>query len=241
MSRIFNRKRREAAASGKVLDYLKYAVGEIVLVVIGILIALSINNWNADKNEQARVKRAGRVVMNTLRQDTTTISFIIQQFEPRKELYEKIMNDQMPLDSVENCGLCPYLLTSIVPMKLNTNGYNLTKDMETDMSSDIDSLVYNTNNFYETVTPMLDVINKLLQDEVQGTFDDWKANQPWFKNWRNDVRDAAMNEYLAEDPVFKNRIAYHHLLLYNNFLPALEQVKEEATQLADQWEEQLKE
>ena len=26
--------------------YLKYAIGEIVLVVIGILIALSINNWN---------------------------------------------------------------------------------------------------------------------------------------------------------------------------------------------------
>ena len=29
--------------------YLKYAVGEIVLVVIGILIALSINNWNAEQ------------------------------------------------------------------------------------------------------------------------------------------------------------------------------------------------
>ncbi len=32
--------------------YLKYAIGEIVLVVIGILIALSINNWNEDKKER---------------------------------------------------------------------------------------------------------------------------------------------------------------------------------------------
>lgn len=32
--------------------YLKYAIGEIVLVVIGILIALSINNWNEDRNKR---------------------------------------------------------------------------------------------------------------------------------------------------------------------------------------------
>ena len=31
--------------------YLKYAFGEIVLVVIGILIALSINNWNEERKE----------------------------------------------------------------------------------------------------------------------------------------------------------------------------------------------
>ena len=32
--------------------YFKYAIGEIVLVVIGILIALSINNWNENKKER---------------------------------------------------------------------------------------------------------------------------------------------------------------------------------------------
>jgi hypothetical protein len=34
---------------GETVKYLKYAVGEIILVVIGILIALSINNWNEDR------------------------------------------------------------------------------------------------------------------------------------------------------------------------------------------------
>ncbi len=35
--------------SGKVMAYLRYAVGEIILVVIGILIALQINNWNENQ------------------------------------------------------------------------------------------------------------------------------------------------------------------------------------------------
>ncbi|MDA9089574.1 DUF6090 family protein [Maribacter arcticus] len=36
---------------GKTTKYFKYAIGEIVLVVIGILIALSINNWNDARKE----------------------------------------------------------------------------------------------------------------------------------------------------------------------------------------------
>lgn len=36
--------------------YLKYAIGEIVLVVIGILIALSINNWNENRNQNIQLK-----------------------------------------------------------------------------------------------------------------------------------------------------------------------------------------
>lgn len=37
---------------GKVINYLKYAAGEIVLVVIGILIALQVNNWNTARAER---------------------------------------------------------------------------------------------------------------------------------------------------------------------------------------------
>jgi len=38
--------------TGKTAKYFKYAIGEIILVVIGILIALQINNWNEDKKEK---------------------------------------------------------------------------------------------------------------------------------------------------------------------------------------------
>ena len=37
--------------------YLRYAVGEIVLVVIGILIALQVNNWNEYRKEKVEEKK----------------------------------------------------------------------------------------------------------------------------------------------------------------------------------------
>ena len=44
MIRVFNNIRQQLAAEGKLIRYLGYAVGEIVLIVAGILIALQIND-----------------------------------------------------------------------------------------------------------------------------------------------------------------------------------------------------
>ena len=42
------------ADNNKPLKYMRYAVGEIVLVVIGILIALQINNWNEERKQKQK-------------------------------------------------------------------------------------------------------------------------------------------------------------------------------------------
>ncbi|EAR15077.1 DUF6090 family protein [Robiginitalea biformata] len=52
MIKFFRKIRQKLLAENKLSKYLLYAVGEIVLVVIGILIALSINNWNQTNSEK---------------------------------------------------------------------------------------------------------------------------------------------------------------------------------------------
>ena len=48
MIKFFRKIRYDLMGKNKTDKYLKYAVGEIILVVVGILIALQINNWNND-------------------------------------------------------------------------------------------------------------------------------------------------------------------------------------------------
>jgi hypothetical protein len=55
--------------------YLKYAIGEIILVVIGILIALSINNWNEDRIKQNIIKESLTQILNDLKQDKDVLEF----------------------------------------------------------------------------------------------------------------------------------------------------------------------
>jgi hypothetical protein len=51
MIKLFRNIRKNLLNEGKTTKYFKYAIGEIVLVVIGILIALQINNWNEGRKE----------------------------------------------------------------------------------------------------------------------------------------------------------------------------------------------
>ena len=52
MINFFRRIRKKMAVDNKPLKYMRYAVGEIILVVVGILIALQINNWNEDRKQK---------------------------------------------------------------------------------------------------------------------------------------------------------------------------------------------
>lgn len=58
MINLFRNIRRQLADNNQFLRYSKYAIGEIILVVIGILIALQVNEWNEDRkfqNEEDRI------------------------------------------------------------------------------------------------------------------------------------------------------------------------------------------
>ena len=56
MIKFFRNIRQKLIMENKTSRYLKYAIGEIILVVIGILIALQINNWNEERLERNREK-----------------------------------------------------------------------------------------------------------------------------------------------------------------------------------------
>ncbi|MCB9320929.1 MAG: hypothetical protein H6570_16720 [Lewinellaceae bacterium] len=54
---VFRKIRQGLFSSGKFRSYLGYALGEIILVVIGILIALQINNWNEDHKDRIKEQK----------------------------------------------------------------------------------------------------------------------------------------------------------------------------------------
>ena len=56
MIKFFRKIRQNLLMENKTGKYFKYAIGEIVLVVIGILIALQINNWNENRIENKAIK-----------------------------------------------------------------------------------------------------------------------------------------------------------------------------------------
>jgi len=74
MIKFFRKIRQDLLNKGKTGKYLKYAIGEIVLVVIGILIALSINNWNDGLSKRNAELNFYRNTMQQLLDDANNIA-----------------------------------------------------------------------------------------------------------------------------------------------------------------------
>jgi hypothetical protein len=66
MLTFLRRIRRSLIESGSLRKYLLYAIGEVALVVIGILIALQINNWNEWRKDRIKEKKLLMEISSTL-------------------------------------------------------------------------------------------------------------------------------------------------------------------------------
>lgn len=74
MPTLFRKIRKVLLSQNRFTKYLLYAIGEIVLVVIGILLALQINTWNQEKNNKKEEQFYLRKLQTNLVQDTVHLS-----------------------------------------------------------------------------------------------------------------------------------------------------------------------
>lgn len=95
MIKFFRNIRKKLIQDGKTANYLKYAIGEIFLVVIGILIAVSINNWNEgrkgrnNKNAMlAQLWEENKVNMEVLEDDTNYRDSVAYMYKNAQKILE---------------------------------------------------------------------------------------------------------------------------------------------------------
>ena len=79
MLRSFNKARSEALEENRNGKFLRYALGEILLVVIGILIALQIDNWNDERLERQQTREYALNLADDIRRDLEMLTVIDAQ------------------------------------------------------------------------------------------------------------------------------------------------------------------
>jgi DNA-binding PadR family transcriptional regulator len=98
MLHFFRSIRRSFFLPGKVRTYLAYALGEIVLIVVGILIALEVNNWNEGRKEQEQGKKFIKEIYQDLKAHQSRLEEVIDQFSEESSAIEAILSEIDQLD-----------------------------------------------------------------------------------------------------------------------------------------------
>ncbi|MEN8797665.1 MAG: DUF6090 family protein [Flavobacteriaceae bacterium] len=91
MLQFFRRIRKRLLIENQFSRYLLYAFGEILLVVIGILIALQINNWNENKKNHALEKNYLMGLISDLDYDIAAYSLGIEEIEDHRKSADALL------------------------------------------------------------------------------------------------------------------------------------------------------
>lgn len=128
MIKFFRKIRQDLLTKGKTGKYLKYAIGEIVLVVIGILIALQINNWNEQRKIDGEILKTLTEIRSNLISDSLSIRetriLKSEDISIQYTVIQKLESKNIPYDSIEHHLGRVMLARRIV---LVDNGYQLMK------------------------------------------------------------------------------------------------------------------
>jgi len=110
-------------SENKTGKYLKYAIGEIILVVIGILIALSINNWNEDRKSEAKKQDYYVQLLDDLNSDIISAQNTIEEFSYHQKEYNDYISsyNNESLAPVKAYGQISKLSLISTPPIFNTN------------------------------------------------------------------------------------------------------------------------
>jgi hypothetical protein len=186
--------------------YFKYAIGEIVLVVIGILIALSLNNWNETRKQDADFDKLIDALENEIIENIYEANYEIDnarkvQSQGSKILFNEISREEL----IEDRSL---------RQLIDVNRLDINSD-------DVRSLVNRQENFskrYKVLIPHLKNYLKIEERyskmeidygvQATGYFDYIVKNQPWFAYSYNNVLDSiALHkqvDFYLENPIYKN-------------------------------------
>jgi hypothetical protein len=101
MIKFFGKIRFNLMEKNKTEKYFKYAIGEIVLVVIGILIALQINNWNEQIKLEKSIISHLEILDQNLHEDQVQLQVLKKNITQRKQAADSAVSQMMTIKPVD--------------------------------------------------------------------------------------------------------------------------------------------
>jgi hypothetical protein len=140
---------------GNIGKYLTYAIGEILLVVIGILIALQINNWNEGRKQKLFARKILEDINTSIKDNISYLSFSINYNQTGINSGELILNhfnenlpynDSLDIHFSQAVGYSTPIIRNAGYESLKSYGLNIIEN-----DSIVNGLIVFHNGFIETL------------------------------------------------------------------------------------------
>ncbi len=205
MIKFFRRIRQTLLTQNKASQYIFYAIGEILLVVFGILIALNINNANEKRKNNEKIATILKEIQVDLLTDITESLSLFDRFKRSDSIQDIILNNKYTYEDYKS-GKVQLIELYYDSHEVQTNGYdNLMLNID-NVSEERKTLLKDLKNLYVVYKTYIDLSNRRMQKTVYDNIDSY-YKQKWAQQLLlGNFTDEAIDYYL-NDISHKNQVA----------------------------------
>jgi uncharacterized protein DUF6090 len=203
MIKFFRKIRQNLLEEGNTVKYFKYAIGEIVLVIVGILIALQINNWNENKNNRIQAEKYLTTIKLNLEDDIKQAENLISFSKTGIEHSNVFLSQFKTLKPIDkNVQLYIVYLMLEQTIEVNNSGFRALLNSK-GMTYINDNLQIKILNYYRHIE-QLKSREEIANTDIKTLYEPYvKENYNWIYNKTNPWPRQA--EFYKDDPrVLKN-------------------------------------
>ncbi len=214
MINFFRKIRKKLADDNKPLKYLRYAIGEIVLVVIGILIALQINNWNEGKKNEEKLMTIFIEIQDDLSKDILRLDELLIWYKKKDSLIYLVINDSLTIADYTDNPTISNVSYGYEVFRIHANGFNNLMNNLNYIESSHKSIVDKLKNLYIEQKNRIDKFNEEIANQTLKNMRDLGETKEWAYKMKYGLT-TEMKEYYVNDPFYKNGVEHFNMLLYN--------------------------
>ena len=231
MIKFFRKIRQKLLVENRFSKYLLYAFGEIILVVIGILIALQINNWNEKVKKEEKIQVLLNDVFNELHQNIISSVDKLPYFHEKDSVFRAIMFKKVTKEVYLNEKYLQfkYMMNNSRKVVLSEESFDVLianlDEVPIHYKAIIKDLIHLNNDLKKDV----DTWNIEFDKEFRNYVKFESENYEWFSEYSEKGNQPIIDYYL-NDHKYKNRVAYmYDVVIQNLFSNSLKYRKEAIT------------
>jgi len=209
MIKFFRKIRQSLLMENKTGKYFKYAIGEIILVVIGILIALQINNWNENRKKTKEIESLMEVFENELNKNIEACNEFIEYGYETDSIASLYKNKKITKNMLANNSYLEWGFGTFMQQFIDDN-LNELISFEKQLPKQYVPLIPELKELKRRIESQRNWEKKAV-DLSLSRFKELTDALPWYFKSDSISRDKALDYYL-KDEIYKNKVLHYNTL-----------------------------
>ncbi len=225
--RILNGIRNSMLKKKQFSRYIVYAFGEIILVVLGILIALWVNRSNEERKLINKTNQVGKLVLKQLDVDIADMDSIQLNWDIERKITDTILRLTKKDEPISKaCNYCPDLLTGASIPTLTDRIPKILAGNDLYEGELLEVLTEIEFHYLEGLK-MSAFFEQSIIDFTTETLTYWRDRYDWFSDLTSRGRcpDDCIT-YFYESSDYRNRVAYYELMLLDSYYQEISYFKD---------------